>query len=300
MAFHWVNLGDTYKEVKEHSFLWSPQFKTNDLGKKTFNAGWSSVANVKKNDIIFCYADGYLIYVVVAKKDTYAAERPKSRAFKVWDDEGYRVDVEFFPLEQPINIREIKDDLQWLLDKSHKPKLFDVNGKVCQFYLAPISNAAGSYLLELTDKIAELVDNEVYCDSPPLKGEDIIVKSKARKGQGKFREQLLSFWNKKCALTGVDEPSLLIASHIVPWNLSTPEEKVDKFNGLLLAPHIDKLFDKGFVSFDDNGSILLHRKLSIDTLKKLGVREDSKLKTVPEQCKTYLKRHRELYRLSNQ
>ena len=180
MAFHWVNLGNTHKEVKEYSFLWSPQFKVNEDGKKIHKAGWSSVSNVKKGDTIFCYVGGHIIYAAVARTDTYLAPRPENRPFKPWVHDGYKVDIKLFPIENPIKVKEFQHELNLLLDNSLKPKIFDINGEVCQFYLAPIPPSAGSYLLDLTGDISEQIDFDKNDIANLMKGEDIIVLSKAR------------------------------------------------------------------------------------------------------------------------
>ena len=57
----------------------------------------------------------------------------------------------------------------------------------------------------------------------------------------------MEYWDSKCAVTGLAIPELLKASHIKPWKDSTDEERLDIFNGLLLAPHLDAAFDRGFI-----------------------------------------------------
>jgi hypothetical protein len=82
----------------------------------------------------------------------------------------------------------------------------------------------------------------------------------SRIGQGKFRDSLISYW-KACSITGFNNYSLLVASHIKPWSKSNNHERLDKFNGLLLLPNLDKAFDLGFISFDDNGLIIVSHML---------------------------------------
>lgn len=95
-------------------------------------------------------------------------------------------------------------------------------------------------------EVAELGDTEV----------ERIVKE--RVGQGYFRKALLDYWGGCCPLTGIREEALLRASHIVPWaKCRSDEERLDVFNGLLLAAHWDAAFDRGLVSFDDGGRALL-------------------------------------------
>lgn len=73
-------------------------------------------------------------------------------------------------------------------------------------------------------------------------------------------------------MTGLALPELLRASHIKPWaECSTDDERLDVFNGLLLAPHLDALFDAGWVTFDDDGMVLVSASLPSDAAMLLGV-----------------------------
>jgi hypothetical protein len=86
---------------------------------------------------------------------------------------------------------------------------------------------------------------------------------KTRIGQGPFRTALLARWEGKCPLTGIAEPALLRASHIIPWNrCESDAERVNPENGLLLSALWDAAFDGGLVSFADDGAAIPSRKLS--------------------------------------
>ena len=79
----------------------------------------------------------------------------------------------------------------------------------------------------------------------------------ARVGQGRFRAELIHLWNGRCSVTGYPDSRVLIASHIKPWFSSSNKERLDPNNGLLLTPNLDKVFDRGLISFDSNtGKIL--------------------------------------------
>jgi putative restriction endonuclease len=78
---------------------------------------------------------------------------------------------------------------------------------------------------------------------------------KARRGQGLFRLRVEAI-EAQCRLTHTTDKRFLVASHIKPWRLSDDAEKLDGNNGLLLAPHVDRLFDKGWISFSGDGTIL--------------------------------------------
>ena len=82
-----------------------------------------------------------------------------------------------------------------------------------------------------------------------------------RIGQNLFREGLMSLWDGRCAVTGLNVPALLRASHAKPWADSADAERMDVYNGLLLAAHWDAAFDAGLVSFDGAGRPLWSPRL---------------------------------------
>lgn len=93
-----------------------------------------------------------------------------------------------------------------------------------------------------------------------------------RVGQDLFRNALLDYWQGRCCITGLAVPGLLRASHIKPWaKCQGDDERLDVFNGLLLAPHIDALFDGGWISFSDQGGVLVSDVLPSIAKAQLGV-----------------------------
>ncbi|MGP8304596.1 HNH endonuclease [Vibrio sp. YIC-376] len=109
-----------------------------------------------------------------------------------------------------------------------------------------------------------------------------------RMGQGQFRSKLIQMWGG-CAVTGYRNTQMLLASHIKPWRDSSNEERLDKFNGLLLLANLDKAFDIGFISFDDNGKVMISNYLEEPAV--LGLREDMFFH-VSREHKSYLSYHR--------
>ncbi len=84
-----------------------------------------------------------------------------------------------------------------------------------------------------------------------------------RIGQNIFRDNLLTYWNHTCPLTGITDTALLRSSHIIPWkDCETDAERLNTHNGLLLSALWDAAFDRGLVSFDDAGQPLYARTLS--------------------------------------
>ncbi|MCM0666389.1 HNH endonuclease [Flavobacterium tyrosinilyticum] len=115
--------------------------------------------------------------------------------------------------------------------------------------------------------------------------ENIIL---SRIGQGIYRKNLIDLY-KNCCLTNYELINVLIASHIKPWKFSNNFERLDKFNGLLLAPTYDKIFDLGYITFKNNGKIKISSRLI--NAEKLGIYENMKIKVFQE-SKKYLEYHR--------
>jgi hypothetical protein len=114
-----------------------------------------------------------------------------------------------------------------------------------------------------------------------------------RVGQGLFRDALLDYWQGRCCVSGLAVPSLLRASHIKPWGkCTTDDERLDVFNGLLLAPHLDALFDGGWISFLDNGTLLTAASLSGPTQLLLGLSDQWRLEGLKPGHASYLAFHR--------
>jgi hypothetical protein len=119
-------------------------------------------------------------------------------------------------------------------------------------------------------------------------------KVNVRIGQGLFRTRILDF-EQKCRLTGISNPRLLVASHIKPWRDCTSEERLDGANGLLLTPHVDRLFDRGLISFEDTGEVKVSPRVPAADLRRLGLADPTNQSTSAfvERQRPYLAHHRE-------
>jgi len=116
---------------------------------------------------------------------------------------------------------------------------------------------------ELTDEIAILRDSGLSSSEKQA----LIV---ARRGQGVFRQRVLAL-EPRCRVTGVEDPDCLVASHVKPWSESSNVERLSENNGLMLAPHVDHLFDQGLISFMDNGDILVSPRCPAEVLAAWGI-----------------------------
>ena len=116
----------------------------------------------------------------------------------------------------------------------------------------------------------------------------------ARQGQGIYRERLLAKWDGACAVMGLAEPAFLMASHAKPWKFASNMERLDGDNGLPLVPNLDKLFDKGYISFADDGAIMISTALSAAACGALGINATMHLlKPLSAAQQTYMAYHRD-------
>jgi hypothetical protein len=92
----------------------------------------------------------------------------------------------------------------------------------------------------------------------------------ARRGQGIFRSRVLSV-ESACRVTRVDRIEHLIASHIMPWRVCSNDDRLDGENGLLLTPTVDHLFDKGFISFENEGAMIVSPVAHGKSLRRMGI-----------------------------
>lgn len=113
----------------------------------------------------------------------------------------------------------------------------------------------------------------------------------ARLGQGKFRRQLLAKWGNACAVTGSSVQEALRASHMKPWAISTDRQRLDPHNGLPLVGTLDALFDRGLISFDEGGQMLISGRVQKNERRLLNLRGHLRCTLTAEQL-SFLAFHR--------
>lgn len=115
-----------------------------------------------------------------------------------------------------------------------------------------------------------------------------------RIGQDIFREALLGYWGGCCAVTGVVLAPVLRASHMKPWaRCENDAERLNVFNGLLLVANLDALFDRGLISFEDTGAVLISQRVSNACRMQLQLSADLRLRWVASHHVPFLGWHRE-------
>ena len=139
------------------------------------------------------------------------------------------------------------------------------------------------------DVISEINKAEERLPSGGTERDTLI---KARLGQGVYRENLLKKWRGRCSVTGFNNTELLRASHVKAWKFSSNNERIDPENGLLLIPNLDLAFDKGLITFDDNGVIQFSDDLPARQRSAFGLVETMRIFEISPKLKKYLTYHR--------
>lgn len=111
-------------------------------------------------------------------------------------------------------------------------------------------------LAEKQNRTLENKFDSILSDIRDLKGETKIQEVKIRVNQNVFRQMVLANYSGKCAITGIDIPDLLFASHIIPW-ASNEQERLNPENGICLSALYDKAFDRGLIGFNSQYKVVL-------------------------------------------
>lgn len=129
---------------------------------------------------------------------------------------------------------------------------------------------------------------------PSAKGTEVERIVRQRIGQDAYRKAMLNYWGNACAVTGLQMPEVLKASHAKPWaECETDAERLDVYNGLLLTANLDALFDRFLISFDEAGRIIISKVISDSQKALLNIHEGMQLRWISQEHESYLKTHRQ-------
>ena len=286
--YWWVNHKQTWRQEIEGQYLWSPKANANGSRNEFYN----NMRRASPGDLVLSYAGAQIRYV--GRVAEFAFSAPKPEEFGTigsnWSRDGWFLPVYWTRLSNPIRPKDLIDRLRPLLPVRYspiRPATGDGNQGV---YLAgipaPLFEAlvadtsfdgallgqGGSNSLSyeaVIEAVEDAIERRIEVD---LTLDDTMRKSliAARRGQGVFRSNIEKV-EGACRLTGITTPTLLKASHIKPWRAcETAQERLDGMNGLLLTPDADHLFDRGFISFGDEGEVLVSTRVDREDLRRLG------------------------------
>lgn len=320
MRYWWVNQNQTYAQEVSGQYLWSPKTKAN--GHR--NPFYEFMREVSPGDIVFSFCDTRIKAIGIARSHAYEAPKPLEfkNAGAYWNQVGWRVDVGF----QELGYQPRPMDHMGALEP-HLPEIYSPlqsNGQGLQgVYLTSLPEPLVTAIVGLLDAKARnivraarveglgaddagwstaigLVEWEQHQIEEISKDETIPDTTRtsvilARRGQGEFKKNVMKIERKGCRVTRVDRIEHLRASHCKPWRDSSNSERLDGHNGLLLTPSIDHLFDRGFISFENNGDLLVSPVAHLQSLQRMGIETSGKVNVgaFSEGQRTYLEYHRE-------
>jgi putative restriction endonuclease len=282
MRYWWVNQNQTFRHEIEGGFLWSPSATPTE----------PEMREVAPGDLIFSFMDTRILAVGIAQ--SYCWESPKPLEFGTagenWENIGWKVKVSFTKLTNKVRPKDHIELLRPLLPARYSPLQPNGNG-LQSVYLTEVPASLAEVLIGLIgqeiapialaargvkpvpaddlDSWERKIEQEVASNSA-IPETDRLALVRARSGQGLFKERVGKI-ESRCRITGVDNPVHLIASHCKPWRDSTNEERLNGENGLLLTPSIDHLFDRGFIGFEDNGTLIISPVAHRPSLQRMGI-----------------------------
>ncbi len=302
VRYWWVNQNQTYRFEVGAGFLWSPK-KRSDGGRHYF---YDSMTEVTPGDIVFSYAESMIKAVGVVQCPATTSPKPDfAGAGENWSQEGWYVEVEYLELASPFRPKDYINVIAPLLNEKYAPIQKSGNG-LQGVYLTELSSELGQVLLGIANITPKwLLDmygatyepNSEYELNIELQARQLqgspekIQIIKSRRGQGVFKANVRLI-ERQCRVTGVTNIRHLRASHIKPWSLSNDEEKIDGNNGLLLSPHIDHLFDSGFISFLKDGKIEVSKELNPDVLERWSISSNRNVGNFTQRQQQFLEFHR--------
>ena len=295
--YWWVNHKQTFTQEIEGGYIWSP--KRNRNGAK--NQTYENLTRTHIGDVVFSYAHTEIQAIGIITTQHYSSPKPDfGQAGSNWEEQGWRVNVDWTRLPTPFKPKLHIDRFRDLLPTKHSPLRPNGDGNQC-CYLAHISDALGNTLWELAKLDANLpliidkYDPQGKRDYLGLDHTTTLALLQIRIGQACYRKALIER-EQRCRVTGITNPEYLIASHIKPWRESSDKERLDPENGLLLSPHIDKLFDRGDISFDDNGALLAKNNTALSALKSWNIPLTTNIGPFTKNQRKYLAFHRSYFK----
>jgi hypothetical protein len=238
-----------------------------------------------------------------------------------WEAIGWRVRVNFVSLLNKIRPKDHIDVLRRVLPSRYSP-LQDSGNGIQSVYLTEVPTPLAEALIGLIGREAAVLNERVAGSTlqtpmqqqvenadlemwerhieSEIESNDQLLETErealivARRGQGLFKQRVMQVENR-CRITGVTNPMHLRASHCKPWRDSSNEERMNGENGLLLTPTVDHLFDRGFISFEDSGILIVSPVAHPPSLNLMGVATDHIINvgTFTQGQKQFLDYHRE-------
>jgi hypothetical protein len=298
-GFWWVNHSDTVRPEIEGSYLW---FANRVRNSKARSESDKNIQRLIPGDVVYSFAGGAIGAIGVVLGPAREAAKPlelDSMPEYADPQKGWLVPVRFMTITNPLRTEEYGAELGPVLPRKHPPILASgasnqhvVLASVPAMMATTLSRLLGGEVERIVGTITESVGRTLAEDAAeaaiqqrndigPAQKSDLL---KARHGQGVFRVNL-ELSEHSCRMTGVLDRRHLWATHIKPWSECDDVEKLDGSNGLLMSPHVAHLFERGYISFSDDGDLLVSHGLNPVVLDNWHIKLPLNVgKFRPEQC----------------
>lgn len=298
------------RQEVDGGYLWSPAAEANGARSRFYD----NMRQAAPGDVVLSYAEGRVGRVGIVADFSISAPKPEEFGSigAYWNATGWLLPVQWLDARMEVRPKALLGRLAPLLPATHSPIQPATGNGNQKAYLAEVDRAVVDLVLDaaglpavdllaaparIAADLATTLDDLVEADIRHDLSLDLTIREqlvRARRGQGIFRRRVLDA-DPVCRVTGIATPTLLVASHIKPWRAcGTSAERLDGANGLMLAPHADFLFDRGFLGFEDDGRTLFSSRLTDADADKLGMHVSQRPPPRPlnEDSRGYLGHHR--------
>jgi HNH endonuclease len=305
-VFWWANHSHTFRQEIEGGYLW---FANRSHKSKARSESDKNTQKLLPGDVVFSFAQGAIGAVGVVLGSAREAAKPaelESIAEHADARAGWIVPVRFTALTTSLRPEDHIADLAPGQPRKHSPILAGGEGnqhmrlaavpplmaaKLCDLLDGQVERIVGMIVEEVGRSLMEDVAEAVIqrrTDISPTQKSDLL---RSRHGQGLFRANV-EVNEHSCRISGVLDRRHLWARHIKPWCECEDAEKLDGCNGLLLSPHVAHLFERGYISFCDEGDLLVSQEMNPVVLDNWHLQLPLNVGEFrPEQC-YYLDHHR--------
>lgn len=295
MNYWWVNHNQTHKAEVGDGYIWCPY--RNAKGHK--HPTYETLRGVKPGDIILSYYGKAVRHYGIVRSYKYSFPKPEGFGNQ-WGEWGWRCDVTFYDLAQPVSSHEHIRLLRPHMRPKHNPIQAETGfgnqpcylAKITEGMLLAIEQLSKTPILQLAGKKdligAASLDNiqhkydlidDLQVSIIALRGDSQIKNQllQARYGVGEYRERVAKL-EKACRITAAQCHPALSACHIKPWREADEKEKLEAANGLLLPPGTAQMFSYGFFSFNYDGEVIKSSLLEDNEHLASSIPSNAKLK----------------------
>ncbi len=262
MRYWWVNQNQTFRQEQAGGYLWSPKRNANGARDPFYEA----MRKVSPGDVIFSFSDTFVAAAGIAQSYCWESPRPAEfgTAGQYWEDVGWKVRVQFTPLNHRVRPKDHMQVLRPLLPARYSPLQPNGNG-IQSVYLTELPPPLAETLAGLIAEEAQSLTASVSIDAPMQTSDDLDY----------WEHQIETRIEGDPSIPATDREAIIRArcgQGIFKQRVMEIEQAYrNGENGLLLTPSIDHLFDRGFIGFEGKGNLIISPVAHQPSLERMGI-----------------------------